>query len=164
MKNLIALFLFVVLLLSCKKESGNGIEIYFLDDYKTITGSREIIPGSEKLAKNPYIYYDQINYYDSTEHILNLTSVKAEEINHNNWPMGGKTFSLTIDKSIIYSGYFIPGYSSVSCDWINIDPMNSDSKFRIGLPIPVAGYNHTIIDPRNDERIINYLKKDNKLR
>jgi hypothetical protein len=163
MKNLIPLFLFVVLLISCEKESGNGIEIYFLDDYKTVSGSKEIISGSEKLEKNPYIYYNQINYYDSTDHILNLSSNKADELNHANWATSGKAFSLTIDKSIIYSGYFVPGYSSESCDWITIDPMNIDSKFRISLPFPIVGYNRILNDPRNDERIINYLKKDNKL-
>jgi hypothetical protein len=164
MKNLIPLLLFIGLLISCKKESGNGIEIYFLDDYKTVSGSKEIISGSEKLVKTPYIYYNQINYYDSTDHILNLLGNKGDELNKATWAMSGKAFSLTIDRSIIYSGYFLPSYSSESCDWITIDPMNLDSKFRVSLPSPIVGYNHIINDPRNDERIISYFKKDGKLR
>ena len=164
MRNLIPYLLFVLLLISCKKESGSGIEIYFLNDYKTVSGSKEIISGSEKLTKTPYIYYNQINYYDSTDHILNLSGNKADELNKANWAMSGKAFSLTIDRSIIYSGYFLPSYSSESCDWITIDPMNLDSKFRVSLPFPIVGYNHIINDPRNDERIISYFKKDSKLR
>lgn len=95
MRILIPLFLFVLSMISREKESGNGIEIYILDDYKTVSGSKEIISGSEKLEKNPNIYYNQINYYDSTDHILNLSSNKADELNQPDWSIRGKPFSLT---------------------------------------------------------------------
>jgi hypothetical protein len=155
---------FIIALISCEKDSGYGIEIYLLTDYQKGTSSSEIIAGSETLSKNPIIYYNEIISYDSTDHYFQIAKTKAQELNQEKWSVAGTAFSLTINKSIIYSGYFMPGYSSLGLNWIAIDPLSIDSKIRVSLGYPGDWIQLANRDPRNDNRIISFLKKDNKLK
>jgi hypothetical protein len=159
----IILTVFLIILVSCEKDSGFGLEIYLLTDYQTKSPSKEIIAGSEKLSKNPIVNYHDIMSYDSTERYLQIETSKAEELNHISWDTQGTAFSLTIDKMIIYSGYFMPSYSSSGADWFIIDPLSIDSKIYIRLGYPGELLRLLYIDPRNDDRIISLLRKDNKL-
>lgn len=153
----------LISLAGCEKDSGIGLEIYLLDDYNTPTTSDEIITGSEKLAKNPIINYHDIIYYDSTEYYFKIGTGKAEEMNKINWVTQGTAFALTINKSIIYTGYFMPGYSSSGIRWFTMDPFSTDGRIFIGLGYPVDYTPLRSIDPRNDKRIIDLLISDNKL-
>jgi hypothetical protein len=151
-------------IVSCEKDSVSGLEIYLLTDYQKKSSSFEIIAGSEILSKNPIIYYSEIVSYDSTDHYFQIETTKAQELNQKTWSVQGTAFSLTINKSIIYSGYFIPSYSSLGIDWITIDPLSIDSKIRVSLGYPVDWNPLKDRDPRNDVRIIDLLIKDNKLK
>lgn len=165
MKNLFTiLVVFICILTSCEKDSGSGLEIYLLKDYQTKSQSREIISGTEKLYQNPIIYYQNIIFYDSTDHFFRIDSLKAAELNHKEWPVQGTAFALAIDGTIIYSGYFIPAYSSMGSDWITIDPLSVDGEIMVTLAYPGDGQELIKTDPRNDDRIISLLKADNKLR
>jgi hypothetical protein len=160
----VILTVFQSIIVSCEKDSGFGLEIYLLTDYQTKSPSKEIIAGSETLSKNPLIYYSDIISYDSTDHYFQIETSKIQELNHKEWSTQGTAFSLTINKSIIYSGYFMPGYSSLAIDWIAIDPLSVDSKIRVSLGYPGDWSQLADRDPRNDDRIINLLLKDNKLK
>jgi hypothetical protein len=165
MKNLYILITAITSLLSsCEKQTDSGLEIYLLTDYQKKSGSSEIIAGSEKLAENPVISYNEIILYDSTDHYFVIAQTKAQELSQIRWTTQGTAFSLTINKQIIYSGYFMPGYSSLGLDWISIDPLAFDSKIRVTLGYPVDWPQFQGRDPRNDNRIINYLRKDKKLK
>ena len=165
MKRLIVVgTVFILALINCEKDSGYGLEIYLLTDYQKETASSEIIAGSETLSKNPIINYNEIISYDSTDHYFQIATTKAQELNQKKWSVAGTAFSLTINKSIIYSGYFMPGYSSLGLDWIAIDPLSIDSKIRVSLGYPGDWIQLANRDPRNDKRIISLLKKDNKLK
>jgi hypothetical protein len=153
-----------LVLISCEKDSETGLEVYLLTDFQKKSSSPEIISGSEKLSDNPLITYNEIVMYDSTEHEFELAPSKARELNNISWSVTGTAFALTINKSIIYSGYFIPGYSSLGLDWLVIDPLSVDSKIRISLGYPGNWTQSGSRDPRNDYRIISYLQKDNKLK
>jgi hypothetical protein len=165
MKRLFGIMtVFSFALLSCEKDSGSGLEIYLLNDFQKKSSSYEIISGSEKLSKNPIISYNEIVLYDSTDHYFQIESSKAQEFNQKNWSVQGTAFSLTINKSIIYSGYFMPGYSSLGINWIAIDPLSINSTIRVSLGYPAEWPPLSNRDPRNDARIINLLVKDNKLK
>jgi hypothetical protein len=110
---LIIMTVFSCTLITCEKDSVSGLEIYLLTDFQKKSSSYEIISGSEKLSKNPIISYNEIILYDSTDHVFQIETSKAQELNQKNWSVQGIAFSLTINKSIIYSGYFMPGYSSL---------------------------------------------------
>ena len=165
MKRLIGIMVvFSFALITCEKDSESGLEIYLLTDFQKNSSSYEIIPGSEKLSKDPIISYNDIVFYDSTDHYFQIKASKAQEFNQTNWSVQGSAFSLTINKSIIYSGYFMPGYSSLGIDWIAIDPLSVDSKIRVRLGYPGDWSQLANRDPRNDDRIIKVLLKDHKLK
>jgi hypothetical protein len=151
-------------LASCEKDTGTGLEIYLLTNYQKKSSSFEIISGSEMLSKNPIISYKEIVMYDSTDHEFEIDPAKAQEFNQKKWSVQGTAFALTIDKSIIYSGYFMPGYSSLGIDWISIDPLSIDSKIRVSLGYPVDWPALANRDPRNDKRIISLLQRNKKLK
>lgn len=158
------LTLFILIFSGCEKDSGTGLEIYTLKDYETKSNSHEIIQGSEKLTKDPVIYYGDIIYYDSADHFFVIDSIKARKLSGINWPTGGTPFALAIDRNVIYSGYFIPGYSSSGSDWYSIDPINIGGRLRVSLGYPGDRPDFKDPDRRNDSRIINLLRQDNKLR
>lgn len=165
MKSLLIIIAAITsVLASCEKISESGLEIYLLTDYQKKSPAAEIISGSEKLSENPVISYNDIILYDSAGHYFQISESKAQELSQMKWTTQGSAFSLTINKQIIYSGYFMPGYSSLGLDWISIDPLAFDSKIRVTLGYPVDWPQFQGPDPRNDSRIINYLSKDNKLR
>ena len=161
---LIIMTVFSCALIACEKDTVSGLEIYLLTDFQQKSSSYEIISGSETLSKNPIISYNEIILYDSTYHVFQIESSKAQELSQKNWSVQGIAFSITINKSIIYSGYFMPGYSSLGIDWIAIDPLSIDSKIRVTLGYPGDWPQLASRDPRNDDRIINLLLKDNKLK
>jgi len=165
MKRLIAIMTVLSFaLISCEKDSQTGLEIYLLTDFQKKPSSSEIISGSEKLSKNPIIAYNEIILYDSTDHYFQIDESKANEFNKKSWSVSGTAFSVTLNRSIIYSGYFMPGYSSLGLDWIAIDPLSINSKIRVSLGYPGDWPQLVKPDPRNDDRIINLLLKDNKLK
>jgi len=160
---LISLTVLLAIMTACEKESGTGLEVYYLTDFKTKTPSMEIISGSERLSKDPIIYYADILRYDSSNYCFKITDIKADELSKISWPTQGKAFAITIDKSIIYSGYFMPGYSSSGADWFVINPFPFESWIYVNLGYPGDIERLVAIDPRNDARIISLLKSDNKL-
>lgn len=165
MKNLLVIISVIASALSgCEKQAETGLEIYLLTDYQKKPTGAEIISGSEKLSENPIISYYEIILYDSADHYFQIDDSKAQIMNKIKWSTQGTAFSLTINKQIIYSGYFMPGYSSMGMDWIAIDPLSFDSKIRVSLGYPGDRPQLQSRDPRNDIRIINYLRKDNKLK
>ena len=165
MKSLLIIIAAITsVLASCEKISESGLEIYLLTDYQKKSPAAEIISGSEELSENPIISYNDIILYDSVEHYFQTSESKAQELRQIKWGTQGTAFSVTINKQIIYSGYFMPGYSSLALNWISIDPLAFDSKVRVTLGYPVDWPQFPGADPRNDSRIINYLRKDNKLK
>lgn len=62
-------------------------------------------------------------------------------------------------------GYFWPGYSSQSCEWVIIDPFSIDTdnemKVELGYPGSVLGIE--IPDERNANQILDVFRRDDKL-
>jgi hypothetical protein len=164
MKKLVLILNILTLTLSgCEKNSGFALEIYLLNGYKTKPNSHEIISGSEILSKNPIISYNDVISYDSAQHYFVIDSLKAKKLMETNWPVSGTPFALTIDRQVIYSGFFIPGYSSSGSNWYSIDPLTLGGKLRVTLGYPGDQFGFTSSDLRNDARIINLLTQDRKL-
>jgi len=155
----------ILLLSGCEKDdsTGRGLEFYFLNNYETIENSNEIISGTGIISNKPIIEYNDILFYDSSKYAFTISGSKSDELNKMNWSVSGVAFSLTIDKEIIYSGYFWPGYSSAGCDWIVIDPLNIRQELFVKLRYPWVVETLKNRDPRNDDKIIELLARDNKL-
>lgn len=106
-----------------------------------------------------------IVWYDSALHRLKITDSKAREFYTGHWPVDGRAFVLVVDSSIIYTGYFWPSYSSLSCNWICIDPLNINGELKISLGYPSDRPDFDKNrDARNDPRIIRFFEKEGKLK
>jgi len=167
---IIVLYLFGTLV-SCEKEpnfqnAGKDVEIYLIDKYKVIEGTAQIIDSTVKLKDKALINYDQILSYNQSTHIFEISESAIDTINQD----GGlkchfKAFAVTVDKNIIYTGYFWPSYASSIKQWFVIDPiLNTESKgLKVQLAYPTDNFSGIYPDKRNDPRMINVFRRDGKI-
>ena len=154
---------------SCEKDntpSNADVEFYLLSSFITKDGTCKIIESSVILSDTALIKYDEIISYDKGNYSFKVSDKIADWLNdfeHNR--IHTHAFALTIDKEIIYTGYFWAGFSSAGCDWIVIDPLNysgkNELKVRLGYPGLIEG--DTIPDNRNNKRLLEVLRMDNNL-
>ncbi len=151
---------------SCEKDTRNEEEIkgnvyfYLLKSYETRKNSTEIIISTAKIADKPLIDYKDIISYNSDLSVYNISKTARELVLSLITPVSGPAFAVTIDKKIVYAGYFWPATSSMSCDWTNIDPLFID--FWDGLKV-MPGDNRDKPNPANDSTMIEIFKRDKKL-
>ena len=151
---------------SCEEDAKNEEEIkgnvyfYLLKSYETRDNSPEIIVSTAQIADKPLIDYKDIISYNSDLSVYNISKKARQMILGLISPISGPAFAVTIDKKIIYTGYFWPATSSVSCDWTNIDPLFID--FWDGLKV-MPGNNWDKPNPGNDSSLIEIFKRDKKL-
>jgi hypothetical protein len=151
---------------SCEKDTRSEEEIkgdvyfYLLKSYETKNNSSEIITSTAQIADKPLINYKDIISYNSDLSVYNISKKAREKILSLITDVSGPAFAVTIDKKIIYVGYFWPVTSSASCDWTNIDPLFID--FWDGLKV-MPGDNWDKPNPGNDSSLIEIFKRDKKL-
>jgi hypothetical protein len=146
--------------------SGRKVELYMINSYLTIDNSLQIDENSVITDSLPLITYSDFLSYDSTECIFELSDNAIEAIGSLKYSVHGSAFAIKANDTLIYTGFFWPGYSSASCDWIVIDPLmtNIDNKIQVKLGYPGLIQGQIIEDKRNDSRIIRIFKQDNKLK
>jgi hypothetical protein len=169
-RSIIITFL-ILLLAGCEKyqsprQQGYGLEFYLIKDFQKIGSSAKIINSTVKLSDSVIIHYDEILSYDPDNYTFTVTESCANKLNDfKNNHIHGTTFALTIDKELIYTGYFWCGFSSAMVDWLTIDPLNYGGKNRLSVSLGYPGLfqGDYIPDNRNDKRILNFLRRDGKL-
>lgn len=157
------------MLTACKKDNdektGNSIDIYLISEFETINNTQEIDKNSVELSDNPLVFYNDIISYDAHNYLFKITEEAKTRINNLDDSIYTAAFAVTVDDEIIYTGYFWPGFLSSTCNWVVIDPLLLDVanalKVQLGYPETIEGV--TIPDYRNDSRIIDIFRKDNKL-
>ena len=164
------LILFVsIYISSCEKDntpSNAEVEFYLLSSFKTKDGTCKIIDSSAIMSDSALVKYDEIISYDMRDYSFKVSDRIADWLNDfENNRIHTRAFALTIDKEVIYTGYFWAGFSSAMCGWIVIDPLNYSGKneldVRLGYPGLIA--RDTISDNRNDKRLLDVLRMDKKL-
>lgn len=171
MTRSIIISLLVVILAGCEKyqsvrQQGNGLEFYFIKDFQKVGTSAKIINSTVKLSDSVIIYYDEIKSYNSDTYTFTVTESCANKLNDfKNNHIHGAPFAVTVDKKLIYTGYFWCSFSSSSVDWVTIDPLNYSGKnqLRVSLGYPGLFQGDYIPDNRNDYRILDFLRTDGKL-
>jgi hypothetical protein len=168
----ISALLLLDFLYGCKKNpeltvEGTGVEIYQLENFETESGTDRIIESSVILSAKPIICYNEIISYNPVDHYFNLTESVKDKFNQE----GGlkyhfKAFAITVDKNIVYTGYFWPSYASSIKQWYEMDPIlySENNKLYVQLAYPSDSFAGNYPDLRNDLRIINVLDKDGKLK
>ena len=171
MARSIIISLLILLLAGCEKyqsprQQGNGLEFYLIKDFQRVGTTAKIINSSVTLSDSVIIYYDEIVSYNSNTYTFTLTESSAKRLNDfKNNHIHGTPFAVTVDKKLIYTGYFWCGFSSSMVDWVTIDPLNYSGKnqLKVSLGYPGLILGDYIPDNRNDDQILDILRRDSKL-
>lgn len=154
---------------SCKKSDRDVIgevEFYLLEDYATVNETPEIDPDSVVLKEDPLLGYPDLTLYDAREYYFKVTDGAREKIEGMEQSVSGIAFAVTANQEVVYTGYFVPAYSSASVQWIVIDPIfwHSTNRMYVNLGYPGQFEGFEIPDLRNDERILQIFRRDGKLK
>lgn len=166
MRLLLFILTTCVICLSCKKDNvkaSKPVEIYLLRTFKTVTGKCQIDASASLLQDTAVIKNQDILEYSQTNYQFKLTDSSIQKV---------KTFSdftpfaVTVDKQVIYYGFFKPSISSSSCDnSITMDlDWTSGNKISLKLGYPGQLQGVTIDDERNNQNLIMTLKSQGKLK
>ena len=167
-QSLLVTLFFFCLFASCEKEGEEipgEVEFYLLDSYETLDETAEIDPGSLVLSEDPLLVYSDLKSYNANEYFFKVTDKARETIEGMEHSVGGIAFAVTANEEVVYTAYFVPSYSSVSIQWIVIDPvfwhLSNRMHVKLGYPGQIEG--SVIPDLRNDERILKIFRRDRNL-
>lgn len=165
MRSLLFILVLTSCCLSCKKDKikGGSVEIYLLKTVQTVPGKCQIDASASILQDIATIKNQDILEYSQTNYEFKLTDTAIQKV---------KTFrdftpfAVTVDKQVIYYGFFKPSFSSSSCDnSITMDvrwTTGNKISLRLGYPAPLQGV--TVDDQRNNPKLIATLKNQGKLK
>jgi len=166
MHKLFYLFTITIIFFSCKKDTTNAagnVEIYMLKTFKTIMGKCQVDASTVVLQNTPIVTNRDIIEYSPTVYTFKLSDNAIEKIKILK---DFTAFALTVDKRVIYYGFFKPGYSNSSCAHsitMDIDWMANDKiLMNVGYPAPIQGI--TIDDERNNPTLMATLQAQGKLK
>jgi hypothetical protein len=166
----ILLAFFPILFAACQrseKEVTGDVELHLLDSFETSGQSCEIVASSVVTDSVPLIRYTDFESYNSKTCVFIVTDNAREAVEAIEFPVNGRAFGLYADNELIYTGYFWPSYSSLSCQWIVIDPfilswgLGNELHVELGYPGLTEGV--VIPDERNNEKILAIFRRDGKL-
>jgi hypothetical protein len=156
----------IILFFSCKKENvqpGESVEIYLLKTVQTIPGKCQVDPSHSSLKDTAIIRNRDILYYSAADYNFKLTDTAIQKVKAL---MGRTPFAVTVDRLVIYYGFYMPMYLSSSCDQsitMDIDWTSGNKIYlRLGYPGQLQGI--TTEDNRNDPKLLSTLKLQGKLR
>lgn len=153
---------------SCDWDQGNvtgKVEFYLVAEFNTVGEGCAIDPQSVKLYPDPLIRYSELLSYNPEEHTFEITDGAKDTIRNLEHSVVGVPFGVTAGGELIYTGYFWPAYSSLSCQWVVIDPLFGmrGNTLRVELGYPGISEGAEIPDRRNDPRILGIFRRDGKL-
>lgn len=160
---LFILALFSAITFSCKKDTvaGDPVEIYVLQNYSMVPGKCMVNPFSAVLESDPTVKNEDIIEYSQLNYEFKLTGISFQKIKA--FP-DLTPFAVTVDKNVIYYGFYKKWTSSSSCDHSIIMSIKSLSdqtiSMDLGYPFGMTG----IDDQRNNAVLTDALRKQDKLR
>ena len=156
----------IMLCCSCKKETISGgkvMEIYLLKIRKNIAGKCQIDPAASVIRDTATISDQDILEYSPATYELKLSDIAYQKVKKIS---DGTAFAVTVDRQVIYYGFYKPSISSGSCEHsitMNI-AFSSESKIVFNLGYPDRSNNTTIDDQRNNAKLLATLKLQGKIR
>jgi len=167
MGKLFYLLAFTAFFGGCKKNtagSDSSIEFYLLDSYTQVSGKCQVAPASAILKPTPFISNEDIIAYSEFAYTYTLSAAAMQRIKAF---VGRQPFAITINKGVVFYGFYNSSFLSSSCDHsisLDADSGSSDNKIllQLGYPSLISGV--TIDDQRNNTALINVLKAQGKWR
>jgi hypothetical protein len=173
-KELYIFGLFIIALTTSCIKSGNeptdpiigNVDLYLIDNYSTVGNTCEIDESTITIEENPIINYSEFIYYKPDLFEFKISDSAVVRIESLNYSTLRIPFVVMADDSIVYSGYFISGLSSTTCNWTVINPtiLSGNHVLRVNLGYPGSSYEFEIPDRRNQQRLLDIFKRDNKLK
>lgn len=143
-----------------------SVEFYLLESFET-TGDHyfQIDEASVITEARVFLEYVDLLSYNPDTHFFTISENARNKIENLDHSVHGIPFGIYVNNELIYTGYFWPGYSSMSCDWIVIDPLTlwNDNRLKVNLGYAASIQMSEIPDRRNDPRILSVFRADNKL-
>ena len=173
-----------VLLLSCqtanRKQSSEptpqmGVAIYLVTTPIDLVADPTALDKiSPMLEKEPIINYNQIKTYSPNSYTFTFKSEVVERLKgvSEELPLEGRPFALVADGSVVYYGLFFnpissygSGYPFITLysDSLNNNQVADQIKMQVAFRKPYPG-GPARPDLRNDPRLLDRLKQDNKIR
>ena len=109
--RLFVISLIVVGTLGCENDNdmpGAKVEMYMLDVYSTVNNGCQIDELTTITKEDPVIRYIDFLSYDPAEYTFELSSSAVNKINSLEHSENGLAFAITVDNTIVYTGYFLP--------------------------------------------------------
>jgi hypothetical protein len=148
----------------CSKSStgvGTKVEIYLFSTSRNELNKCKVDEANSIVRNEAFLQNDDFLQYDKTNYEFTITSSAAQKVSTL---LDATPFALTVDKQIIFIGFYKPSISSSSCDHsITMDTylgINTIT-FRLGYPGPLPGI--TINDQRNNALLLETLRAQGKL-
>lgn len=166
--TLIIQLLTTLLILSCVKSEeveqiDRKVELYLLQDYQTIGNTDHIDESSIILNLEPLLMYHDFVYYNAKEFKYVLTEHGKEQLDviesyHT-------AFAVLANEELIYTGYFVPGFSSRGWFWNVIDPISASRSGNcyVNRFVLQSTDRSPYPDKRNDARILDVFRSDGNL-
>lgn len=175
MNQRLSLFAFCSILLSILNNCGQKedfltdqgkVELYLLESFET-TGDHyfQIDETSAATEASAFLEYADLLTYNPDEYLFTISEDAINKIESMDHSVYGIPFGVLVNNELIYTGYFWPSYSSLSCDWIVIDPLTlrNDNKLKVNLGYASSIQKTEIPDRRNDPRILSVFRVGRRL-
>jgi hypothetical protein len=168
MKTISSIIISLLFLGSCSKENDenfidNEFGIYLSED-TIIYGNINI--STMEIKKEPFIKYDDIVWYDSSEHIMKL-SISVDSIFNYGNSMDFRGFVACLDTITLFCGIFYsPIHSNPNPNIVitlPCDNLSVSNRLKIYEGYPNSDY-YKGYKSVNDIRFIDLLKRGHKLR
>jgi hypothetical protein len=166
MRPILYFLTIAIICLSCKKENAKGgdtVEVYLFKRSQLVTGKCQIDPLLSVLQDTAIIKNQDILEYSQSNYQFKLTDLAIQKV--KTFP-DFTSFAVTVDRKVIYYGFFKPSISSSSCDHsITMDlDRTSGNKIDLRLGYPSLMQGVTIDDERNNSKLIATLRNQGKLK
>ena len=101
------------------------VELYLLEYFET-TGDHyfQIDETSAITEDSPFLEFKDLLSYHPDEYFFIISENAIYKIDNMDHSVYGIAFGIMVNNELIYTGYFWPSYSSLSCDWPVIDPIS----------------------------------------
>lgn len=166
MRSLIYILTLTILSFSCRKDkvnAGETVEIYLLKNYQTVVGKCQINSSISIIQDTAIVKNQDILEYSQKNYQFRLTDPTIQKIKAFR---DFTPFAVTIEKRVIYYGFFKPSISSSS--YFNSITMDLDwttgNKISLKLGYPGQLQGVTIDDQRNNPDLIATLRNQGKLK
>ena len=146
--------------------SQGKVEFYLLESFET-TGEHyfQIDEESAITEASAFLEYADLLTYNPDEYFFTISENAINKIENMDHSVHGVAYGIVVNNELIYTGYFWPSYSSMSCDWIVIDPLTlwNDNKLKVNLGYAPSIQKTDIPDTRNDPRLLSVFRVDRRL-